>query len=30
MLSDSDNLEKLQNADTQADVLEIINQYSQD
>ncbi|MGM0777876.1 MAG: BglG family transcription antiterminator [Bacillota bacterium] len=30
MLSDSDNLEKLQNADTAADVLEIINQYSQD
>ncbi|KML43200.1 BglG family transcription antiterminator [Cytobacillus firmus] len=30
MLSDSDNLEKLQKADTAADVLEIINQYSQD
>lgn len=30
MLSDSDNLEKLQNADAAADVLEIINQYSQD
>ncbi|MGY6213165.1 BglG family transcription antiterminator [Cytobacillus firmus] len=30
MLSDSDNLEKLQNADTAAGVLEIINQYSQD
>ncbi|URT70641.1 BglG family transcription antiterminator [Cytobacillus firmus] len=30
MLSDSDNLEKLQKADTAAGVLEIINQYSQD
>uniref|UniRef100_UPI00355960C4 PTS sugar transporter subunit IIA n=2 Tax=Cytobacillus sp. TaxID=2675269 RepID=UPI00355960C4 len=30
MLSDSYNLEKLQNVDTAADVLEIINQYSQD
>ncbi|MCU1807161.1 BglG family transcription antiterminator [Cytobacillus firmus] len=30
MLSDSDNLEKLQKADTAAAVLEIINQYSQD
>ncbi|UOE55215.1 BglG family transcription antiterminator [Cytobacillus oceanisediminis] len=30
MLSDSDNLEKLQNADKAAVVLEIINQYSQD
>ncbi|MCS0788604.1 BglG family transcription antiterminator [Cytobacillus firmus] len=30
MLSDSDNLEKLQNAEKAADVLEIINQYSQD
>lgn len=30
MLSDSDNLEKLQTADAAADVLDIINQYSQD
>ncbi|MCS0670430.1 BglG family transcription antiterminator [Cytobacillus firmus] len=30
MLSDSDNLEKLQNAEKAADVLDIINQYSQD